>query len=874
MIFWRRSSFKEPRDAEKGTIIPLRPRKMIKTIESKLNGATRLAICRGQVSGGGAYHSATSYLLAQKEQSQNALGRLSQEKQKSESPLHDEDVNKMKILAKRLQEEAELRRRESERQVEAEKEKKRLNDEIILQRLEMKQQEEDRIRMEQLQKEQEREHIERERQRALLLEAERQHELHRIEELKKREEDEKLRIQKEEEFILQKRQEEMRLKEAELDRMRREKLEADRIRREEETRRLEDMKRKQEEQALLEKERRMKELYRRRQEELLIVKREVMKRVTAAKRRYFWKRLMSETRSLSLESRTCETLSWLGCPPKNKSTDLMMKSPVEKVSSYLSPRPEQVDSKSIGVIRSLEHALREKYPVNSTVTSFFAESLRSSYEQRLTASDASSSLLQTFLIKVAVIFPDTIPTTNSGRIISLIRTWLDSRFSFATCFASQSESVVVRVIFVDNYSQPCNSSCDAALFVVPWLDKAGLQSFTESLERMGSSVDASIPRACLCVDPYLTAQRDDFMLRCLKGERNHILIASPQWYDDDEPDHSLRKCCGALVNSLVEEPQQMVERVSIAALFFHCVHPLIQEDNFLNSWNEIGKQTCSILVRVIEEIDKVHSNLSRPDISWPAAEFTNSDGEVPDYFGVDDCLPANWISTSSRFYTEPRLMKYASMIEGGLKDIVSNLTCDAPAELSEMCRHLLDRQLYRTCLERALIWRIEYDERSPDPSRVFLPTGLLDDMIRHCIFVEVSNSRALLSNYSPGYSEYDDDIVVRDDNFNEAIDLPQKATPCALTHTSALKSKRTWMNYVSEKSHTENDQRQTPMSPATSARKKRRTMSQHRKELSESMSYTRKLEHLLLGTETVDMLIGTGKTSVPLSLALRGAPSL
>ena len=37
IVFWRRSSFKEPKDKEKGFALPLRPKKMVKTIESKID---------------------------------------------------------------------------------------------------------------------------------------------------------------------------------------------------------------------------------------------------------------------------------------------------------------------------------------------------------------------------------------------------------------------------------------------------------------------------------------------------------------------------------------------------------------------------------------------------------------------------------------------------------------------------------------------------------------------------------------------------------------------------------------------------------------------------------------------------------------------
>ena len=59
-VLWRHSKFTELRDPEKDHIIPLKPRKMIRTIESKLHGATRLSVCRGGVSGEGATLSGAS----------------------------------------------------------------------------------------------------------------------------------------------------------------------------------------------------------------------------------------------------------------------------------------------------------------------------------------------------------------------------------------------------------------------------------------------------------------------------------------------------------------------------------------------------------------------------------------------------------------------------------------------------------------------------------------------------------------------------------------------------------------------------------------------------------------------------------------------
>ena len=53
IVFCKHTDFKEPKDPDKGTILPLRPRKMLKYIESKLHRTTRLGVCRGEVAGEG-----------------------------------------------------------------------------------------------------------------------------------------------------------------------------------------------------------------------------------------------------------------------------------------------------------------------------------------------------------------------------------------------------------------------------------------------------------------------------------------------------------------------------------------------------------------------------------------------------------------------------------------------------------------------------------------------------------------------------------------------------------------------------------------------------------------------------------------------------
>jgi len=50
IVFWKATSFREATDEERGHTLPLKPKKMLRTIESKLKGVTRLDICRGLLS--------------------------------------------------------------------------------------------------------------------------------------------------------------------------------------------------------------------------------------------------------------------------------------------------------------------------------------------------------------------------------------------------------------------------------------------------------------------------------------------------------------------------------------------------------------------------------------------------------------------------------------------------------------------------------------------------------------------------------------------------------------------------------------------------------------------------------------------------------
>ena len=128
LIFWKASRFTIPKDEVKGVVIPLRPHKMLRTIESKLNGVTRLAVCRGEVSGEGSIliqvplnraSMAVAHPLSAEEHT------LDLEKQNAAAVLREEERRKEAEWAKKaveeLRQKMELKRKLEEKKQNAEK---------------------------------------------------------------------------------------------------------------------------------------------------------------------------------------------------------------------------------------------------------------------------------------------------------------------------------------------------------------------------------------------------------------------------------------------------------------------------------------------------------------------------------------------------------------------------------------------------------------------------------------------------------------------------------------------------------------------------------------------------------------------------------
>ena len=203
-VYWKRSEFKPPVHPKTGSLLPCRPHKMLKTIESKLNGASRLHICRG-----GANKPRDPEEVRREEErkraeqlrreklklklAQERTQRLAEERRKSEEQKKKEEAERERLKVERAQaekvrveeEKVELQRKKDEAEAlqreKAEKDRVRRERERVA---EEARREEERIREERRKEEErgERERTEREREKARLMEEARIREERRKEE--------------------------------------------------------------------------------------------------------------------------------------------------------------------------------------------------------------------------------------------------------------------------------------------------------------------------------------------------------------------------------------------------------------------------------------------------------------------------------------------------------------------------------------------------------------------------------------------------------------------------------------------------------------------------------------------------------------------
>lgn len=873
MIYWKTTSFREAKDPEKGTIISLRPRKMIKTIEGKLKGATRLAVCRGELSGTESYLSPTAI--------QVVLARNNPQANSStvETPNRNEYLRHLKEVERKQQDEHFEARQQEIIERKKRDELQRLAD------LEMRRKHEDEMKRRVQREEQQ------QRQAQLQLERE---------ELEKKRQEQKLRLEREEQQRVEKellmrheaeRQKKIELERQEVLRLQREiqiKEDIERNRRVEEER---------EQQRVIELERirkeRAVELARQQEKQRmmdLLAAQELERKRREAERL----QLLKEKRE-KLDA-THKIAHWIWCILKRqqKTTACRINDSLSALKSHGRSRsmimpvsvPKQMPLRAYdNYIDNLGASLAAILPSEGCLNSLLASKICAKFDAKKYRERET-----TILLTIAFIFPIG-GSVHEQQICRMIQTWLQSRFTFNQVCVYCGNSHNVRIVIVDNINLTSTlSTCDAAIFIVPPPLADNAKNRLVDLRSLSSFVDDDVPRLSIAFfDRCKSAnirENSSVLSDVLSGQFETSPIIENIGTSVQSLEESVLDFVGKIGNVLVIDDIQNIDRMSVIRIVFRCVSSTLWMEK-IEKREDIGRQAAVVTRNVLKEILAAGSLIEPYASSWPSKEFTTTIASVPlvaDYFSYGSHLPMNWASTEQSTLIGNKFMEYSNLLEGPFSTAIHQLIIDAPHRVREKCQNLMDQQFLKRCLQAALQWRMSKDEGSLDCTYVYLPAGMTDDVIHRTISSLPANDLNLSKAYSIPSQKRAHDIEMMDTDLLELIDRPPQETPntSKVSATKRLRFSDSFAPVMAENqrptSLSDSQQSQSPSIISTEPKRRRTTPKERKrdasnisKRVSDSLSFTKKLNNLLQGNTCVDLMIGN---SFFLSTALRDAPPL
>lgn len=727
-VFWRNTSFAEPRDPEKGNILILKPSKMDRVIESKLGGATRLAICRGEVSGSGAsLDSAISpenakrmeemaaqreallmkrQLMLQEAKRNELKMKLKMEniKQEKERQASAEQERRDKVerdkaaeeAGRRRQAELLLQKRKDEEEARTKEEELRLAHENAVQEDRLRKVEEERQRLERLEEEKRRlKAEEEERQRQLA--AKRQQEEHEHQQRLQKEAEEKLRRQREAE----------RLRLLEIEKIRQKELERKRKEKEAEERRIE---------------------------------LEWQSKITFARKLLTLKRWSAKMSAV--RDHREETKASIECfdPFKFSAID------IRSVSSH-NILVVQNDPVSTLQVAPTHESMLYRLATDSRTPLSFNEMLYDTMVAARTFRLISQTKLQVGMSKNIILFRIGVVVVGDNVMDDtkdLFRMWIDNRLQLDRVHNLNVGANEVRTVCsFYNSTSIASQECDGILVVVA--------PGTSMAEVTRPSLEGTLS-AILQFDTV--TEPGDFDQILLNGCKN---LASSCAHTFESPSSNDRLL--------------MVEKFSLRWLYCTVLRRTlcsfcVDVDNFRQLPSQMQRseqQGCidRLFIHCIELLIYLVDNMRSlsNDAMWPANEFM-VEHEVLNYFDDGDVLPMNWRASTeiSRLQEEmwdifPSLKLENPEFEDLLRDFVE----DAPNEVQHDCGTLFNANKYIKCLDLGLQW-----QQNKDASReyhVYLPVGgacaLIDYYLDHTMAPKavVAKKVKRISEYEDVYSE-------------------------------------------------------------------------------------------------------------------------
>lgn len=668
-VLWRHSKFCEPHDPVKNTIIQLKPRKMIRTIECKLRVgndgfATRLSVCRGAVSGEGATLSKSGdlqspYLLtapitsdADRRMAEDVAEQARQEaverekvrqKQKAEKLLAEkerlEQMEKEKLKAKQL---------EDERKRKAMLEEKRRADEERVKRerqLEEERREREKIEYEKRKREQEEEKRrlarEREEARKRAEAEERERERQMREELERRKvEEEMLRRKKEREAAEERRR-----------------LEEERARREEEERRMEQERQRKAEEDRLRKEKEEKE------HQIEMMWRQKIER---ARKIMIWQLWRNRMRRYDSSENSTDRLFRLD------PTRTHYPSPLNRTNSAFAIQTISLAEEHTELEDLIyRYATAPKMPLNLAQVfskcNFDGLKKHSSHSPLYSCPPVVSSSRQLILFKIAICLPEF--TAVSKTLYQSLVMWVNTHLQIGNICSSFHETTSGRievrtVAVIGNEDRASCCDCDAALFLLPSKFQSSGMIFPS---RVLNSLGCNTLRMILLLDVDESEDSrfyDNEVIDSILGEENSVNddrsrpgLVSPK---PDSFDVAFRSCCESLARSHLESIIDQVvsdrlshvfARVSLPNLGFLCLQRLIQNMDGMGMFRSrkipdylLFASCKNALESLVNELSYVGKDI-RSDNSahWPPNEFFSGEiRSVRAFFDGQFDLPEGW----------------------------------------------------------------------------------------------------------------------------------------------------------------------------------------------------------------------------------------
>jgi len=626
-VLWRHSKFGEPRDPEKGHIIPLKPKKMIRTIESKLHGATRLSVCRGGVSGEDATLSGAN------PGSGEAAAKLDREKARESA-----EKARMEALKRLSEAEAKAKAQEEIRNMERIKQEKlaaetRARAEALkradLMRLEEARLQRERILAVQRQKEEEARRLAEAEAAARHAERERhEREAYEREAARKKAEDEEM--DRERQRLLAKKREEEARRMAQVKAAKEQAAKEQRER--EEMRRLAERRKKAEEdrirKAQEEEARRIEMMWR--------------EKINKARKILVWRLWQKQMHKRESLEQSFQCLSRLDPTSTQCPTPLAIKT-LKTSNRHSSIKCASEDELENQIFRL---ATASRRPID--LAGMVAQSLNAPIPDTVYPLGLQS-ISNLILFKLTVWLPQ---RNGIESLYDSLRMWVNSHLRVGKVYTHtlkrRSKNIHIRVVSVIGNEQPVGcKDYNAVLLLRP--STAGASSRIEFPEEAEELLPSDVSRMVLDLDIKTYSGNNP----STQTSHYHERVLTPKYFD-----RAFEECCETIVKSHFEKTASdgtysrgatSMARMSIETFGFLCLQRLMQnmdsEGCFrLPSSDESVFSSCEqTLTLLVQELSHAGNEAHSMTQNWPPLEFCDKEkNSVPAYFDWKFDLPRDW----------------------------------------------------------------------------------------------------------------------------------------------------------------------------------------------------------------------------------------